>query len=135
MSGSSSVSQGGRRSLQSAVRNHLLSSWRAAPSAAGTPGRWEDPGPGTREPCFRGSPGKGQLERLRWCCSVAHSSLTLCDPMSCNTPGCLSFTISLSLLRLMFRVCDAIQLFHPLLPAFPPAFNLSQHQALFPRPC
>ena len=28
-------------------------------------------------------------------------------------------------------VSDAIQLFHPLSPSSPPAFNLSQHQGLF----
>ena len=45
----------------------------------------------------------------------------------------LSFTISQSLLKLMFieSVMDAIQLSHPLSSPFPPAFNLSQHQDLF----
>ena len=35
------------------------------------------------------------------CCSVDNSCPTLCDPMNCNTPGFLSFTISWSLLKLM----------------------------------
>ena len=35
------------------------------------------------------------------CCSVIKSCLTLCDPMDCSTAGFLSFTISLSLLKLM----------------------------------
>ena len=33
--------------------------------------------------------------------SVAQSCLTLCNPMDCSTPASLSFTISLSLLKLM----------------------------------
>ena len=37
-----------------------------------------------------------------YCCSVAKSCLTLCNPMDCSTPGfLLSFTISQSLLKLM----------------------------------
>ena len=38
-----------------------------------------------------------------YCCySVSHSWLTLCYPMDCSTPGFPSFTISWSLLELMF---------------------------------
>ena len=36
-----------------------------------------------------------------YCCSAAKSCLTLCDLMNCNTQGSSSFTISLSLLKLM----------------------------------
>ena len=36
-----------------------------------------------------------------WCCSVAKSCLTLCDPMECSTQASLVFTISWSLLKLM----------------------------------
>ena len=36
-----------------------------------------------------------------YCCSVAKSCLTLCDPMDCSTPGFPVFTISQSLLILM----------------------------------
>ena len=36
-----------------------------------------------------------------YCCSVAQSCLTLCNPMDCGMPGFLSFTISQSLLKLM----------------------------------
>ena len=44
----------------------------------------------------------------------------------------LLFTISQSLLRLMFNwVSDAIQPSHPMSFPSPPAFNLSQHQSLF----
>ena len=35
------------------------------------------------------------------CCSVTKSCLTLWDPMDCNTPRFLSFSISWSLLKLM----------------------------------
>ena len=38
---------------------------------------------------------------MYWWCSVAKSSLTLCDPMDCSTPGFLSITNSQSLLKLM----------------------------------
>ena len=40
-------------------------------------------------------------EEVCCCCSVTQSCLTLCDPMNCSMPGFLSFTISLSLLKLM----------------------------------
>ena len=43
----------------------------------------------------------------------------------------LSINSSLSLLKLLHRVNDAIQSPHPLLSPSPPAFNLSQHQGLF----
>ena len=35
-------------------------------------------------------------------CSVAQSCPTLCDPMDCSTPGFPDFTVSRSLLKLMF---------------------------------
>ena len=63
--------------------------------------------------------------------SVAQPCPTLCDPMSCSTPG---LPIHHQLLELaqthVRRVGDAIQPSHPLLSP-PPAFNLSQHQGLF----
>ena len=43
----------------------------------------------------------------------------------------LSFTISRSLIKLVYWVSDAIQPFHPLLSPSPPVFNLSQHWDLF----
>ena len=61
--------------------------------------------------------------------SVAHSCLTLCDPMNYSTPGLpvhhqlLEFTQTR-----VHWVNDAIQPSHPLSSASPPAFNLSQHQ-------
>ena len=67
--------------------------------------------------------------------SVAHSYLTLCDPMDCSTPGLPvhhqfpEFTQTHA-----HWVGDAIQLYHPLLSSSPPAFSLSKHQGLvFPR--
>ena len=36
-----------------------------------------------------------------YCYSVTKLCKTLCNPMNCNTPGFLSFTISLSLFKLM----------------------------------
>ena len=64
--------------------------------------------------------------------SVAQSCPTLCDPMDCSTPG---FRVHHQLPDLaqthVHQVSNAIQLAHPLLSPSPPAFNLSQHQALF----
>ena len=62
------------------------------------------------------------------------SRVQLCDPMDCSTPGLpvhhqrLEFTQTH-----VHRVCDAVQLSHPLSSPSPPAFNLSQHQSLFQR--
>ena len=72
------------------------------------------------------------------CCgfSVAQWHLTLCDLTDCSTPG---FPVLHHLPEFaqthVHWVGDATQSSHPLLPPSPPAFNLSQHQALFPRPC
>ena len=66
------------------------------------------------------------------CCAVTKSCLILCNPMDYSTPGfpvlhCLpEFTQTH-----VHWVDDAIQLYHPLLPPPPPAFNLAQHQCLF----
>ena len=64
--------------------------------------------------------------------SVAQSCPTLCDPVECSTPG---LPVHHQLPELtqthVYRVGDAIQPAHPLLPPSPPAFNLSQHQGLF----
>ena len=64
--------------------------------------------------------------------SVTQSSLTLCDPMDCSTPG---FPVHHQLPELaqthVYQVSDAIQTSHPLLSPSPPAFSLSQHQGLF----
>ena len=64
--------------------------------------------------------------------SVVQLCPTLCNPMDCSTPG---FPVHHQLLDLVqihvHQVDDAIQPFHPLSPASPPALNLSQHQSLF----
>ena len=64
--------------------------------------------------------------------SVTQLCLTLCDPMDCSTPG---LPVHHQLLELpqthVHQVGDAIQPSHPLLSPSSPAFNLSQHQALF----
>ena len=52
--------------------------------------------------------------------------------MDCSTSG---FPVHYQLPELaqthVHRVGDAMQLSHPLLSPFPPAFNLSQHQGVF----
>ena len=66
------------------------------------------------------------------CSSVIQLCLTLHDPMDCSMPG---FPVLHHLLELaethVHWVSDAIQLFHHLLPPFPPAFNFPQYQGLF----
>ena len=63
--------------------------------------------------------------------SVTQSCPTLCNPMDC---GMSSFPVHHQLLELIqtyvHQVSDAIQPSHPLSSPSPPAFNLSQHQAL-----
>ena len=59
------------------------------------------------------------------------NSVTLCNPMDCNTPG---FPVLHSLLKFAQThvrwIGDAIQPSHSVIPS-PPAFNLSQHQGFF----
>ena len=73
------------------------------------------------------------IKVLCCCCSIAKLCPTLCDPMNCSMPG---FPVVHYLLELaqthVHWVSDAIQLSHPLLSRSPPAFNLFQHQGLFP---
>ena len=61
-------------------------------------------------------------------CSVKLFQLcpTLCDPMDCSTPGfpVLHYHPELAQTH-VHRVCDAIQLSHPLSPPSPPALSLS----------
>ena len=63
--------------------------------------------------------------------SVSQSSLTLCDPMDCSTPG---FPVNWQLPELaqthVHPVGDAIQPSHPLSSPSPPDPNASQHQSL-----
>ena len=63
-----------------------------------------------------------------YCCSVAQSCLTLCNPMNCTMPGSsvLQYLMEFAQTHVHW-VNDAIQPSHPL----PPALNLSHHQGLF----
>ena len=66
--------------------------------------------------------------------SVAQSCPTLCDPMSCSTPGLrVHHQLPEITQTCVHRVSDAIQPSHPLSPPSSPAPNPSQHQSLFQR--
>ena len=60
------------------------------------------------------------------------SCITLCNHMDCSTSRfpVLHYLPELAQTQ-VHSVGDAIQPSHPLLPSFPPAFSLSQHQGLF----
>ena len=66
------------------------------------------------------------------CSSVAQLCLTLCNPMTCRTPGfpVLHYLPEFAQTHVHW-VGDAIQPSHPLSSLSPPAFNLSQCQDLF----
>ena len=69
----------------------------------------------------------------RFRCPVAHSCLTLCDPMDRSTPGLpVHHHLPEFTQTHVHRVGDAIQPSHPLSSPSPPALNLSQHQIFFP---
>ena len=64
--------------------------------------------------------------------SVAQSCRTLCNPMDHSTPGLpVHYQLPKPTQTHVHWVGDAIQPSHPLLPSYPFAFNLSQHQGLF----
>ena len=71
-------------------------------------------------------------EVLHFCCSVAQSCPTLCDPMDCSTPGfpVLHYLLELAQTHVHW-VGDAILASHPLSTPSSPALSLSQHQGLF----
>ena len=61
--------------------------------------------------------------------SVTQSSVTLCNPMDCSTPGLLVHYQLPEIAQIhVHQVSDAIQPSHPLSSPSPPAFNLSQHE-------
>ena len=66
------------------------------------------------------------------CCSLAQSRPTLCNPIDCSTTDfpVLHYLPEFAQTHAHW-VSDAIQPSHPLSTPSPPAFNLSQHQALF----
>ena len=73
---------------------------------------------------------------LEWyhlhCCSVTQSCLTLCDPMVCSMPGLPVPNYLPNFAQdPVHCISDAVLLSHPLMPSFPSALNLSQHQGLF----
>ena len=64
--------------------------------------------------------------------SSVQSCLTLCNPMDCSTPGLpVHHQLAEHTQTHVHRVGDAILPSHPLSSLSPPAFKLSQHQALF----
>ena len=69
---------------------------------------------------------------FKFCCSVAKSCVTICNPMYCSMPG---FPVLYHLLEFAQTqvqwICDAIQPSPPLSSPSPPALYLSQHQDLF----
>ena len=67
-----------------------------------------------------------------YCCLVAQSCPTLCNPRSCGTPGfpVLHYLPEFAQTYVHW-VEDAIQPSHPLSLPSPPVLNLSKHQGLF----
>ena len=62
--------------------------------------------------------------------SVSQSCLTLCNPMTCSTPGLpIHHQLPESTQTHVHQVDDAIQPSHPLSFPSPPALNPSQHQS------
>jgi len=65
------------------------------------------------------------------CCSVTQLCPILCEPMDCSTPGPSVPHYLLKFAQVHIHcIGDAIQISHPLMPSFPSALNLSQHQGL-----
>ena len=66
--------------------------------------------------------------------SIAHSCLTLCNPMNRSTPGLPVHNHPPEFTQThVHQVRDAIQPFHPLSSPSSPASNPSQHQSFFQR--
>ena len=66
-----------------------------------------------------------------FCGSARNRVQLFATPWTAACQASLSFTISQFVQIHVHWVSDAIQPSHPLSPASPPAFNLSQHQGLF----
>ena len=64
--------------------------------------------------------------------SVTQSCPTICDPINHSTPGpsVPHYLLKFAQVHIHY-IGDAIQPFHPLMPSFPSALNLSQHQGFF----
>ena len=69
---------------------------------------------------------------FKLCCSVTELCPILCEPMDCSTPGpsVPHYLIKFAQVHI-HCIGGAIQTSHPLMPSFPSALNLSQHQGLF----
>ena len=68
------------------------------------------------------------------CISVTQSCPIFWEPMDCHMPG-LPVHHQLLDFTHVHWVRDSVQPSHPLLPPFPPAFNVSQHWVPFPWIC
>ena len=75
---------------------------------------------------------KSTLELNKFSSVQSLSSVWLCNPMDCSTPGLpVHHQLPECTETHVHWVGDAIQPSHPSLSPSPPAFNLSQHQGLF----
>ena len=76
--------------------------------------------------------GRFKKEGIYVCCSVAQSGPTFCNPMDCSMPG---FPVPHHLPEFaqvhVHCISDTVQPSHPLMPSYPSALALSQHQGLF----
>ena len=63
--------------------------------------------------------------------SAAQSCPTLCNPMDGSMPSFAVHHQLTEFTQTQIQISDAIQSSHLLLSLSPPAYNLSQHQALF----
>ena len=73
---------------------------------------------------------------LAFCCSIAKSCLTPCDPMDCSKAASLVLLYLLEFAQIHVHwVSDAIQPSHPLQSPSSFAFNLCQHQGLLQWVC
>ena len=82
-------------------------------------------------PQFSLSPRFRQFSSVQFI-SITQSCPTLCDPIDCSMPGFLvRYQLPEFTQTHVHRVSDSIQLSHPL-SSPSSAFNLSQHQGLFP---
>ena len=104
---------------------------RPSPTAVGTLA--------TRGTCVHLAPSQARpctvsLKRTSFVIDVHFANVvqSLFDPMDCSTPGSsvLHYLPEFAQTHVHW-VSDAIRPSHPLLPPFPPVFNLSQHQGVF----
>ena len=73
-----------------------------------------------------------RIGRERKKVKITQSCLPLCNPMGYSTPGIPVPYCLLEFAQVHIHcISDAILPFHPLLPSFPSAFNLSHHRGLF----